>query len=120
MYKSARAPVRLVFDVIPTPSAEVPGSPTPLVATEAREASSAQEHSESTPERQPQQKVRLDARPGHSPWRGPQASEVQMMFKSGDDLRQDQFVCQVRTQHNLSALPFLCTICSGHGRCQVL
>jgi hypothetical protein len=75
VYKSARAPVRLVFNARRTAAAD------------------AEADSEAAP-RQPD--VKLDAWPGHSPWRGPDADVVQLMFKSGDDLRQDQFVCQAR------------------------
>ena len=80
VYKSARAPVRFVFDVVPTARTR----------TSIDSAASVGTGSQTLPD------FKLNARPGHSPWRGPDADVVQLMFKTGDDLRQDQFVCQVR------------------------
>ena len=93
VFKSARSPVRLVFNSVPTSSILADGS---------------------VAENSPQTR---GASPGPSPWaedgrvpRAPRSEAgtpvVQLLFKSGDDLRQDQFVCQVCLR-TLTALPCL-------------
>ena len=67
VFKSARSPVRFVFSTA--------AAPRPSSSREAADAGRAAEAEEA-----------LLTSPGEP---------IQMIFKSGDDLRQDQFVCQV-------------------------
>lgn len=68
MFKSARSPVRFVFSA-------ASWTPQPALGAVAAEGAAAAEDVPASIPREP----------------------VQMIFKSGDDLRQDQFVCQVIT-----------------------
>jgi hypothetical protein len=83
VYKSARSPVLFVFEAVPTPDRHATPS-ADLLGQDSHRASD-------TSSRFPAHSSRLDRMPGSLP----QPDVVQLLFKSGDDLRQDQFVCQV-------------------------
>ena len=106
MFKSARAPVRFDFDVAQTPA---------LTASSPSAAQGGPADAQAGIAEKP------DARPGHSPWRESGQKVVRLLYKAGDDLRQDQFVCQVRCQshthvHACLTLVLLALVTSHHGR----
>ena len=82
VFKSARSPIRLVFNCVPTALLR---SERTACGEDNRDGDA------SPPARQPGGSLQ-------APLVGPEQRAVQLLFKSGDDLRQDQFVCQVRSE----------------------